>query len=163
MIATQEGMTYPELIDSIIKSALARLEKKDTMTDSVLILHHIIKADPAAGKAFTESNDGVLQEVKAVADALAKLGISHRIESISTIADLPAVLSVSPERIVFNLVEALAGSELDYCLVPAVCRSFGKACTGSDTPCLMLTQDKWRTKAVLKAANLPCPKASLFP
>ena len=128
------------------------------MTDTVLILHHVI-----SGNAFTESNQGVLDEVRAVAAALENLGINHRIESISTLADLPAVLNASPERIVFNLVEGLSGNPLDYCLVPAICRSFDKVCTGSDSSCLLLTQDKWRTKSVLKAAHLPGPQGVLVP
>ena len=40
-------------------------------------------------------------------------------------------------------------------LVPTVIRSFGKACTGNDTPGLLLSLDKWQSKTLLPAAGIP--------
>ncbi len=134
------------------------------MQGSVLILHHMIEK-PAAGDKFDyeESNVSVLEEVGAVADTLDKLGFDYRVESIKQISDLPEVLNRNPEKIVFNLVEDLNGHVLDFCYVPAICSAHGKACTGNDTPCMLLAQDKWRTKSILRSANLPCPKGVIVP
>jgi D-alanine-D-alanine ligase len=135
------------------------------MRKGVLIVHHITRRSAAVTEKFEyeQSDSSVMDEVQAVAAALEQLGIVYRVEKIRHIVDLPEILSRSPERIVFNLVEDLDKHTSDYCYVPAICRSFGKACTGGDTRCLLLAQDKWRTKAVLKAAGLPCPDGFAVP
>lgn len=76
---------------------------------------------------------------------------------------MPDVLGRSNERVVFNLVEDLPESIFDMCFVPAVCRAYGRVCTGSDSACLLLAQDKSKTKAILKAANLTCPEGTVVP
>jgi len=135
------------------------------MNKSVLIVHHTTERMVAGKKQFDckESNASVLDEVEPVAVALEHLGFAYRVKGLKEITELPDILSRSPEKIVFNLVEDLNGHVLDFCKVPAICRAYGKVCTGGDTPCLLLTQDKWRTKAVLKAANLPCPDGVIVP
>jgi D-alanine-D-alanine ligase len=135
------------------------------MRKGVLIVHHLTRRSAAAAEKFEyeHSSVSVMDEVRFVAAALEKLGIVYRIESIRQIAELPEILSRSPERIVFNLVEDLGRNVSDYCYVPAVCHAFGKVCTGGDTRCLLLAQDKWRTKAVLKAAGLSCPDGFAVP
>ncbi len=140
-------------------------EEKSGMEKSVLIVHHITKRKTVGKDNFNceESNFGVLDEVKAVAAALEYLGFKYRVEGIKQIRDLPVILSRSPEKLIFNLIEDLDGQVLDFCCVPAVCQTCGKVCTGCNTPCLLLAQDKWRTKAVLKAANLPCPDGIIVP
>ncbi len=131
---------------------------------AVLVLHNA----PAAlglhpGDACAESDAGVLAQAAGVAAALAKLGVAHRAVAVRTLADVAAALAAAPEPVVFNLVEALAGPPDDSNLVPALCRAHGKGCTGGDDACLALTQDKWRTKAVLRAAGLPAPAGLLVP
>ena len=129
----------------------------------VLILHHApsgAAADPATWRA---SDAGVLAEVAAVAAALDRLGVPHRTAAVARLADLPAVLAAAPEATVFNLVEDFDGATADAAAVPAVCRAFGKAFTGNDSPCLALALDKGRTKAVLQAAGLPCPAGVVVP
>ncbi|MCX5683245.1 MAG: hypothetical protein NT049_06125, partial [Planctomycetota bacterium] len=124
-------------------------------TPRVLILHQSPSADGAT--EWLESDAGVFDEVREVEEALASLGLPHRAVGVACLADVPAALASAPEGVVFNLVEGFAGSAADACYVPAICRAFGKACTGSDTPCLALTLDKWQTNAVLRAAGLACP------
>ena len=135
------------------------------MRKDVLIIHHVTERTAAGGDKFeyTESNFSVLDEVEAVAEALADIGAGYRIEGIEQISDLPVVLSGSAEKIVFNLVEDLKGHIFDLCYVPAICRAYGRACTGGDSPCLLLAQNKWLTKAVLKASGLPCPDGVIVP
>lgn len=58
-------------------------------------------------------------------------------------------------------MEELEGSPLDYCYVPAICKAYGKACTGSDTKALLIAQNKWQCKLLLKGANLPCPDGTI--
>ena len=135
------------------------------MQKDVLIVHHVTKGTAAHGDKFeyTESNFSVLDEVEAVAAALKDIGIGYRIEGVKQISDLPDVLASGSEKIVFNLVEDLKGHLFDLCYVPAICRAFGRACTGSDSPCLLLAQNKWLTKTILKASGLPCPNGVIVP
>ena len=131
----------------------------------VLILHHSPPQDPATGKPqpWRESDAGVLDEVKAVAAALDALGLAHRTAAVARLSDVPPVLAAAPEEVVFNLVESLAGAPADANFIPALCRAFAKVSTGGDTPCLVLAQDKWQTKAALFAAGLLCPSGKLVP
>jgi D-alanine-D-alanine ligase len=123
----------------------------------VLVLH----AAPPAGNpaAWRESDAGVMAEVEAVVAALGRLGLEHRIAGAGSLADVPALLAAAPEEIVFNLVEGFAGAQADAVYVPALGRAFGKAVTGSDSPCLTAALDKWETKALLRLAGLPTPEA----
>ena len=125
---------------------------------SVLILHN--EPCPEEG-ACPESINGVLAEAAAVSEALARLHIPHRIAAVRDLQDCPAVLSASPEPVVFNLVEGFAAGPELASFVPAICAAFGKGCTGSDSGCLGLTLDKTRTKAVLAGAGLPVPTGVL--
>jgi D-alanine-D-alanine ligase len=109
--------------------------------------------------AYTESVAGVLEEVRAVAESLRVLKIHYREAAVSTLADVQGVLSGASESVVFNLVEGLVGDEANSCLVHSLCIAAGKACTGNSTAALLLTLDKWRTKAVLEAAGLPTPQS----
>ncbi len=124
---------------------------------TVLIIHNAVKAGGAKDKFRLESIAGVLDEVKAVAGALEELGIEFQTKSIEKIEQLPAILEKSRSQIVFNLVEEIEGAITDACLVPAICLAHKKACTGSATPALLLSQNKWQAKAVLAAANVVCP------
>ena len=108
--------------------------------------------------ACAESDAGVLDQVNAVTAVLRELHTPHRTAAIAVLAELPALLATAVEPVVFNLVEALAGSAHDAALVPAVCAAFGKGCTGGDTAALLLTLDKVRTKAVLAAHAVPVPQ-----
>ena len=78
---------------------------------------------------------------------------------VRELADVPVVLGGADESVVFNLVEGFQHHPEDFNYVPALVRSFGKACTGNDTPGMVLSLDKWQSKALLRAAGLPCPKA----
>jgi len=77
--------------------------------------------------------------------------------------ELPAVLSASDEPVIFNLIEGFWTNPDRQTLVPAVVRSFGKGCTGNDTPGLLLSLDKWQSKALLAAAGIPTPKGLVVP
>jgi D-alanine-D-alanine ligase len=128
---------------------------------SVLVLYNL----PDAGRScrVAESEAGVMMEVKAVGAALTKLGWPHSRAGIRRLRDMPSVLRVNPHAVVFNLVEGFPERPEDAMLVPSVCRSFGKAVTGSDTACLTLTLDKARTKAVLRDAYVPVPYGVVVP
>ena len=131
------------------------------MTADVLIVHNA--ADGTDTEQFAESNAGVLEEVDAVVAALEKLDIRYKVTSIRSIAELPAVLSAASGRIIFNLVEELPQNIKDACYVPAVCRAYGRPCTGSDTSALLLAQNKWQAKAILRAHNIPTPDSAIIP
>ncbi|MEI8139428.1 MAG: GNAT family N-acetyltransferase [bacterium] len=129
--------------------------------DQILILHHAL---PAPGSCQSvESDAGVMEEVHAVAKALKSLAIPFRIMAVESLATLPAILQSAPERLVFNLVENFPGRPADAMQVPILCEAFGKECTGNDSTCQVLALDKWRTKAILKAAGLPVPAGLIIP
>ncbi|MBM4018551.1 MAG: GNAT family N-acetyltransferase [Planctomycetes bacterium] len=136
--------------------------RRNEQRPAVLVLHNAPPPEgERAGAAWRESDAAVSYEVSAVEAALARLGLPHRTVGLARPADLPRVLASAPEQVVFNLVEGYAGAPAEAAHVPAFCRAFGKACTGSDTACLVLAQDKWQSKAALQAAGLPCPAGAL--
>ena len=134
------------------------------MVEDVLVIYHAVEEGILDQKiAWRESNADVLDEVKAVTGALGKLGIDYDVESISQINQLPEVLGRNNQRVVFNLVEEFPDNIIDACYVPAICCAHGKGCTGNDTAGLLLAQNKWQAKAVLKEAGVPCPQGEFFP
>ncbi len=128
------------------------------MSDEVLIIHNAV-----GGTHFVESNAGLIQEVAAVAAALGTLGFAYDVSAIDSIEQLPAVLREHRQTVIINLVEELPQNIADACYVPAICRACGRVSTGSDTPALLLAQNKWQTKAVLRAHNIPTPNSALIP
>jgi D-alanine-D-alanine ligase len=130
------------------------------MKPSVLILYN----QPIAREGgFTESEAGVFYEIDAVKEACEQLKIPYRAVGAETFADIPKILAQSPERVVFNLVEGFPENPAYANYIPALCRSFGKGCTGNDTPALSNGFDKWQSKLIFKAADLPTPEAALIP
>jgi D-alanine-D-alanine ligase len=135
------------------------------MTGDILLIHNAVDDEIATeGKvAFRESNIALIVEAATVTDALETLGIKYQTKIIKTLEQLPDILIRNNRGIVFNLVEELPSSILHACYVPAVCRAHSWACTGNDTPALILAQNKWQTKAVLRAANVPTPDGAIVP
>jgi D-alanine-D-alanine ligase len=124
----------------------------------ILILHN--RPDSSLDQiGCSESDAGVMEQVKAVGGALKRLKISYRTLSVGSIKEIVGVLSRAPEKIIFNLVETIAGSAIKASLVPSLYDAFDKACTGCDTHSLLLSTDKWQSKIVLAAAGLPVPQA----
>ncbi|MEI8122570.1 MAG: GNAT family N-acetyltransferase [bacterium] len=129
--------------------------------EPILILHHAI---PAPGSCHhAESDAGVLDEVKIVSEALQMLKIPFRVSPVASFSALPEILRAAPEHLVFNLIEDFPGHTNDAMQVPAVCKAFGKECTGNESSSQTLALDKWRTKAVLQVAGLPVPVGALYP
>jgi len=124
---------------------------------SVLVLYTLPRTSAQGG--FVESEAGVLAEVDAISTALKTLQIPFRSIGVRELTDVPVVLGGADESVVFNLVEGFQRRPEDFNHVPALVRSFGKACTGNDTPGMVLSLDKWHSKALLQAAGLPCPMA----
>ena len=129
--------------------------------EPVLILHHALP--PPGSCQSVESDAGVMEEVQAVATALKRLGVSFRIVALESLTALPAILQSATERLIFNLVENFPGRPADAMQVPILCEAFGKECTGNDSTSQVLALDKWRTKAILKAAGLPVPSGIIIP
>ncbi|MBP8303081.1 MAG: GNAT family N-acetyltransferase [Phycisphaerae bacterium] len=124
--------------------------------NTVLILYTLPRTARQGG--FAESEAGVLEEVGAVTAALQRFRIPCRSVGVKELADVPVVLSGADERVVFNLVEGFWVRPHEFNYVPAVARAMGKACTGNDTPGMILSLHKGQAKALLEAAGLPCPK-----
>ncbi len=124
----------------------------------VLILHNA--PDPRADAGGHRASDaGVMDQVAAVTAALKRLGTPCRIATVRRLDDIPVALAAGPESVVFNLVESLRPSPDAMVWTPAVCQAMGRACTGSDSRALLVTQDKTLTKRILADANVPVPRA----
>lgn len=124
--------------------------------NTVLILYTLPRTARQGG--FVESEAGVLEEVGAVTAALRRLRIPCRSVGVTELADVPVVLSGADESVVFNLVEGFWVRPQEFNYVPALARAMGKACTGNDTPGMILSLHKGQAKALLQAAGLPCPR-----
>jgi len=134
------------------------------MIDDVLVIHNFVEKEiPSNKTVWHESNAGVLDEVNAVTGALEKLGIDYKVESISEISQLPDVLRLNNQKIVFNLIEELPHCIREACYVPAICCAYGRSSTGNDTTALLLAQNKWQAKAILNARGVPCPQGTVVP
>jgi D-alanine-D-alanine ligase len=122
----------------------------------VLLLHNV----PRQGaEGPLESDAGVLEEVRAVDAALDALGVTCRIAGVASLAEVPRAMLAGDETIVFNLVEDLPTASEDACDVPSVVRAMGRSHTGSDSACLRLATDKWRSHAILAGDGVPVPQA----
>jgi len=133
------------------------------MTTDVLIIHNAVdKGLVAKDRAvFEESNAGLMKEVRAVTETLEALREKYQVKSIETIEQLSDILAHSDQEVIFNLVEELPADILHSCYVPAICQAHGRTYTGSGTPALILAQNKWQAKAVLKAADVPTPDSTI--
>lgn len=138
---------------------------RPVLPDKVLLLHNRPAGDSA------ESVAGVLDQVKAVERVLRQLGVSVDRVGVASLPEAAQAIASSSAPVVFNLVEAFGATVRDRAesptstgvaeLVPALCLAHGKGFTGNDTGALLLTLDKWRTKAVLAAAGIPTPPGLL--
>lgn len=129
---------------------------------SVLILFNSPRPS-GQDQAFAESEAGVLAEVEAVRHALDKQRIPHREVGVRWFRELPGVLAAADETVVFNLIEGFWAEPEQATLVPTVVQSFGKTCTGNDSRGLLLSLDKWQSKALLRSAGLPTPQGLIVP
>lgn len=123
--------------------------------ENVLILHNTIGSPQ---DSLYESRAGVMDQVHAVAQSLDILGIGGEVLAVKDLRHLMRVLGSRRENLLFNLAEEFVCSIVQACYVPAVCRAFGKLCTGNDTPSLLVSQNKIYAKAILRDAGLPCPE-----
>ncbi len=130
----------------------------------VLILHNLPAEQPAVGlERFPESDEGVLREAAAVADALVRLDVGFRRAGVRTFEDVVSAVSGGREWLVVNLVESLGADAADACYVPMVCRALGRQFTGSDSRCLAMTLDKNLAKCVLRSQGVRTPQWLFVP
>jgi len=133
---------------------------------AILVLYNLSDTAPVEWniRTFgTESTESVLDEVKVVTDALDRVGAPYRVAGVKQLSDIPVVLASAREPVIFNLVEGLIGDPQDASQVPAICSAFGKMSTGCNSICLTIALDKWRAKAVLRAAGVPVPGGTIVP
>lgn len=133
------------------------------MNRAVLILHNLPSEEPLFLEQCGDSDAGVMNAVRNVADALGRRGTPHRVAGIRRLAELAGVLASAPEPVVFNLVERLDGGVNDCNRVPDACEAAKRACTGGGTECLNLTLDKQRAKQRLRAHGVPVAPGTVAP
>jgi D-alanine-D-alanine ligase len=112
----------------------------------------------AVGPDAAPDEKDVLEQVEAVAIALTELGLTHsRIACTLNLEALCRRLETERPDVVFNLVEALGGSDRLQPVVPALLDTLGVAYTGAPADAIYTTGDKMRAKSELRAAGLPTP------
>jgi len=120
---------------------------------------------PVAGKGESLdriSEEGAEAEARSVAAALRERG--HEVVMIALrdrIDDFIAELRACASDVIFNLCEGFWGESRREMHVAAIYDLLGNAYTGSAPLCLGLTQDKARTKDILRQHGLPTPKSVL--
>lgn len=127
--------------------------------DDVLILYNTFGDvnDP-----FYMSRSGVMDQVSAVTESLDRIGVKYDIASVEDIKHLTEILGRYRQRLIFNLAEEFVCSIEQANYVPAICKAFGKSCTGNDTPALLIGQNKVKAKAILLGAGLECPAGTVI-
>lgn len=118
----------------------------------VTVLHNAVADAPTADER------DVLVQVEVVAAALDALG--HQVQRLPCSLDLASTkrqLAEQRPEVVFNLVEALDGSDRLVALAPSLLDSLGLPYTGSSAEALFLTGSKLLAKERLEAAGLPTP------
>ncbi len=105
------------------------------------------------------SEEGAEKEARAIKAALQQLGHSAKLVplGVDMIAFAEELRASKPE-VVFNLCEGFWGDSRKELHVAALLDLLGFAYTGSSPLCLGLTQDKARTKDLLRANSLPTPR-----
>lgn len=109
-----------------------------------------------------ESQSDVLATVNAVCEVLSDMNVDHRMAGVRTLHDVTLAMRAGSAPIVFNLVEEIADGAEEYNYIPAVCEAFGKHVTGSGVAALLLTQDKWKTKCLLRGAGILVPEGVIY-
>jgi D-alanine-D-alanine ligase len=100
-----------------------------------------------------------LIQAHAVYAALTELG--HRVSMYPVTDDLDALvqrLTASKPNLIFNLVEALAGSDATAVAVPALLDGLGVPYTGSRAAGVALSNDKCAAKDFMSHLALPTPE-----
>jgi D-alanine-D-alanine ligase len=118
----------------------------------VAVLHNAVSANP------TEDERDVLVQADAVVGGLLALG--HEVLRSACTLDLASLkrqLRETRPDVVFNLVEALEGSDRMASVVPTLLDSLGIAYTGASGEALVLSNSKLIAKERLVAAGLPTP------
>jgi D-alanine-D-alanine ligase len=101
----------------------------------------------------------VLEEVKAVYDALLEMGHSVvKVPLVPPIDSVRSILAGLDVDIFFNLFEGFAGQPETEAMVAGMMAAMGKPFTGSLAPTLALALDKVKTKELLVAAGVNTPK-----
>lgn len=118
----------------------------------IALVHNAVGANARADEA------DVLVQADAVEAALASLG--YRVVRIGCDLNLEEHrqrLAELKPALVFNLVEALGGSDRLIAAAPLLYEALGVPYTGSPAAALVVTSDKVDTKRLLQAADLPTP------
>ncbi len=101
---------------------------------------------------------GVLVEVKAVHDALEKLG--YTVEKVSLLSPLEKAREIIAQLktdVVFNLFEGFAGRPETEATVAGILAQVGFSYTGCAAPALELALDKAKAKTILQKFGIPTP------
>ncbi len=123
-------------------------------------MNTVILYDKIAEKSSDPDHRDVLEQVRAVGEALGALGYAP--VELGLTVDLSAIekaLKTLEPAFAFNLVESLAGSGRLIHLVPTVLEFYGIPYTGAPADALYQTSNKAVSKRLLRGSGLPTPEA----
>ncbi|MBN2401055.1 MAG: hypothetical protein JXN64_01525 [Spirochaetes bacterium] len=177
IICTKAGISYIELIGSIVNSALKRYGlldsapqkvkdiskfsyhtntsssgKKKTNLKKIVILHQLVP-----DSASPDEKD-VLAQRDEIADSIMRLG--YEPVKVAITLDLDAakntLIHIAPYK-VFNLVESIDGNDRLMGIAPALLDSLSIEYTGAKTEAIAMTGNKILAKRLMEQAAIPTP------
>lgn len=134
-----------------------------TIAMKVVILYNLFERLQKGEEGDILAEDGVLEEIGAVEDALSALGhepflLAVRNEILSIVHWLK---EIEPD-VVFNLCESVYGNSCLEMNVPALLELLRFPYTGSPPLTLGLCQDKAKVKDILVSRGIPTPRYKVF-
>jgi len=126
---------------------------------NVALVYNDPTPDRYSNMGEADAVSDVLEEVKAVYDALLVMGYSVvKVPLVPPLEDARATLTRLDAGVIFNLFEGFAGQPETEAMVAGMMATMGKPFTGSAAPTLALALDKVKTKELLMAAGVNTPR-----
>ncbi len=129
----------------------------------VALIYNAPEPDRYQAMGESKAELGVMDEVRAVSQALAELDYSCIPVPLSPpLAGVKQALAQIRADVIFNLFEGFDGSPETEGQVAALLAETGTPFTGCPAPALTLALDKFRTKQILSAAGIATPKCQVL-
>jgi D-alanine-D-alanine ligase len=181
IICTKAGISYIELIGSIVNSALKRYGlidkapqkvkeiirhtdkpihpvKKKTNLKKIIILHQYVPEN-----ASPDEKDVLVQRDE-IAASIERLGYEPQniVMTLDVEAAKNSLIQAEPFK-AFNLVESIDGKDRLMGIAPALLDSLSLDYTGSGTEAIAMAGNKIFAKNLMKQAGIPTPPFFLIP
>jgi len=160
----RDGLSYPETIDRVVKSAAVRwglqlpdakaVPRRRSEKLRVGFTYNMKRVDSKSGNDAEAEYDPP-ETIDAIRTAIESLG--HEVVPLEANQALPERLVDAKVDLVFNIAEGLSGRNREA-QVPALCELIGIPYTGSDSATLALALDKALAKRILVQHGIHTPE-----